>query len=133
MTSIRALRLIFGARILLQDAAMRAELVERGYPSTISRVLRHGVSSRFNGDGNDLTVYCFPPAEVSRMKQLINDRQADWINGLPPHGSWKSYLREHTPKDLSLDETGDGRDYIHIHHEPHEFGCTIIDTRRGIS
>ena len=114
------------------DAAMLAEFAERGYPSAISRVVRYGSSSRWSGDGDDLTIYCFPVAEVPRMKLMFGG-DAVWIKGLPSDGGWRFYLREHTPKDLSIDNTSDSGAYIHIQYNSGCHGCTIIDTRRGIS
>ena len=114
------------------DAVMVSKFAEWGYPSTIYRVVRHGASSRWNGDGEDLTIYCFPVADVPRMK-LIFGSDAVWVDGLPSDGGWRFYLREHTPKDLSIDDTSDSSAYIHIRYGSGYFGRTIIDTRRGIS
>lgn len=114
------------------DALMRSRLADRGLPPTISRVVSHGVASRFNGDGEDLTIYCFPPAELPLMKQVLGS-QGVWVDGLPGDGGWKLYLRDHAPQDLRIDDASDGRDYIHIRPDEGYFGRTIIDIRRGIS
>ena len=115
------------------DAEVAKRLADCGYPSTISRTAEAGYSSRANGDGERVTIYCFPPTDVERMKNLLGGRS--WVVGLPSGDDWRSSLQEHAPADLLIPSTAKTSDYIHVPSDPknHNWNWTIIDVVRGIS
>ena len=114
------------------SAEVMQRLAEEQYPSSIFRVVEVGISSRFNGDGEELTIYCFPPADVPRMKACLG-RDKKWAAGFPENNSWRWHIEKSAPRDLVIDEAARPENYIHIPNSPGNFGCTLIDVVRGIS
>ena len=114
------------------DAVMKSWLMERGYPDSVTRVVEVGNSSRVNGDGEKLTVCCFPVADLGKVKRGLGGSSI-WREGLPPDGSLLGHLQTQTPKDLNLSYLSYGSDYIHLSSPLGARYWLIIDVRRGIS
>lgn len=105
---------------------------EARYPSSIFRVVEVGFSSRSNGDGEELTIYSFPPADVPKMKASLG-MDEKWVAGFPENDGWRSHIEKNAPRDLVIELTARPGDYIHIPTSPEDFNCTLIDVVRGIS
>jgi|GEM_PF-4855704 len=105
---------------------------EANYPSSIFRVVEVGCSTRFNGDGKELTIYCFPLADVLNMKACLG-RDKKWAAGLPENSWWRWQIEENAPHDLVIDRAARPENYIHIPNSPGSFHCILIDLVRGIS
>lgn len=117
---------------LLPDAAMKANFAKWGLPDSITRELRAGSSSRINGDGRKLTIYCFPPDALSNMKSALG-QDSTWADGLPAGTAWKAQIEELAPKDFSPGDFSDSSAFVHLPSAPDSLGWTIIDVRRGVS
>jgi len=105
---------------------------EARYPSSIFRVVEVGHSSRANGDGEELTIYCFPPADLPTLKASLG-LDKEWAAGFPENTEWRSHIEKNAPRDLVIDQAARPEDYIHIPTSPEDFDCTLIDVVRGIS
>lgn len=117
-----------------RDGAPSAEMLKRladwNYPDSISRVVEVGHSSRANGDGMKLTIYCFAPADVPRMK-AAHGSDVDWDSGFPTRDGWRWPIEQNAPRDLVIGPTARPGDYIHFPSSERQW--TIIDVVRGIS
>lgn len=105
-------------------------LLGEDYPSSISRVVENGHSSRFNGDGEELVIFCFATADLPKMQQLLGDGSA-WVPGLPNGPNWRHLIDSRSPQDLKIAPAASAEGFVHV--EIDAFRCTIIDTVRGIS
>ena len=119
-----------------RDGKPSAELMhwfaEANYPSSIFRVVEVGCSTRFNGDGEELTIYCFPPADVPKLKASLG-MDKEWAAGFPENSWWRSHIEKNAPRDLAIDLKARPEDYIHIPTSPEDLDCTLIDVVRGVS
>lgn len=123
-------------------------LIGSRYPSSITRVVDRGMSSRFNGDGERLIIMCFSPSDVPRMKELLGHEKT-WKAGLPDSPNWKQWIlgervdphirttspsegrKSAAPADLKISPSAPPTDFIHTEDGFSYF--RIIDTVRGIS
>ena len=114
------------------SAEVMQRLAEEQYPSSIFRVVEVGNSSRFNGDGEELTIYCVPPADVPKLKASLG-MDKEWAAGFPENNWWRSHIEKNAPRDLVIDRAARPENYIHIPNSPGSFHCILIDLVRGIS
>ncbi len=112
------------------SGANMARFVGSNYPDSITRVVESGRAIKFNGDGEELVIFCFSRADLPRMKRLLSDGK-DWKSGLPDDSSWRDQIEAHSPPDLKIFPTASPDDFIHIKIDHWQW--TIIDTNRGIS
>ena len=105
-------------------------LLGSDYPRFITRVVEDGVSSRFNGDGEELVIFCFPASKLPIMMQLLSDDR-DWLHGLPDGPNWRHQIDSRCPADLQIIPTASSSDFIHIRID--DWLWTIIEKSRGIS
>ncbi|MBL9115685.1 MAG: hypothetical protein JNJ83_11815 [Verrucomicrobiaceae bacterium] len=105
-------------------------LLGSDYPRSITRVVEDGVSSRFNGDGEELIIFCFPASDLPRMVKLLSDDR-DWSPGLPNGPNWRHQIDSRCPADLQIIPTASSADFIHVQID--NWRWTIIDKNRGIS
>lgn len=119
-----------------RDGQPSAEVIQRlardHFPSSIFRVVEVGHSSRSNGDGEELTIYCFPLADVLKMKASLG-MDKEWAAGFPENDWWRWHIEKNAPRDLVIGLTARPEDYIHISTSPEDLDCTLIDLVRGIS
>lgn len=158
MTTLRFIRNLFGIVLLVglggmalilagfyvankvdswkRDGKPSAEVMQRlamdHFPGSIFRIVEVGHSSRANGDGEELTIYCFPPADLPKMKASLG-LDKEWAAGIPENTEWRSHIEKNAPRDLVIDRAAQPEDYIHIPTSPEDFDCTLIDVVRGIS
>ena len=114
------------------SAEVMKRLAEWNYPASIFRVVEIGYSSRANGDGEELTIYCFPPADVPKMRACFGGA-AKWNPGFPENGGWRWHIDQNAPRDLRVDWTASPEDYIHLPPTPTNNRSAMIDVVRGIS
>jgi hypothetical protein len=114
------------------DSATKAILARDGIPDVVTRVVRVGASSRFNGDGEDLTIYCFDPSMLTQMKRALGGATV-WEAGLPADSGWRWQIRDHAPADLQIGDSPDTSSFIHLPTPAGSLNWTIIDIRRAVS
>lgn len=114
------------------SAEVMQRLAEANFPSSIFRVVEVGRSTRFNGDGKELTICCFPLADVLKMKACLG-RDKKWAAGLPENIWWRWEIEDNAPRDLVIDRAARPENYIHIPNSPGNLHCILIDLIRGIS
>lgn len=100
------------------------------YPPSVTRVVEDGVSTRFNGDGEELIIFCFPTSDLPRMMKLLSDDR-EWLPGLPDGPNWRHQVDSRCPADLQIIKAAPSTDFIHIQID--NWRWTIIDKNRGIS
>lgn len=84
------------------SAEVRHRLAREHFPASIFRVVEVGHSSRANGDGEELTIYCFPLADVPKMKASLG-MDKEWAAGFPENDWWRSHIEKNAPRDLAID------------------------------
>ena len=114
------------------DATMKAILTREGIPETVTRVVKIGCSSRFNGDGEELTIYCFDPSQLDQMTHALGGGST-WMPGLPADSGWKWQIRDHAPADLKIEDSPDASFFIHLPTPVGSLNWTIIDIRKAAS
>lgn len=113
------------------DAADLASFAERGYPSSIYRVFEVGHSSRFNGDGESLTIYRYDPADSEAFMSALKVGNG-WSDGLPKNSGW-SYILEHdASKHLWITTSDAAGDFVHAVEGPDDVTSRLINHKRGI-
>lgn len=114
------------------DAKAMNRHTDGNYPDSIFRVVEVGNSSRANGDGEELAIFCFPPTDVPRMKAWLG-HSVEWTAGFPELVGWRWHIEQNAPRDLVIDQTARPEDFIHLPTSPTSGHCTLIDVVRGVS
>ncbi|CAN5692164.1 hypothetical protein BH11VER1_BH11VER1_15350 [soil metagenome] len=106
-----------------------------GFPVSIYRTVEKGNSSRANGDGERLEIYCFAPIAIPAMRQALNT-QSGWVSGFPEIEGWREHILKNAPVDLIIGESESPKDFIHSPISLANMGMdrywTIINVVRGI-
>lgn len=113
------------------DASTMKRFTEWGYSPSISRFVQKGSSSRANGDGEKLIIYCFNPSEVPMMRHAIGSD--NWVSGFPSTPWWRDTMLKFTPADLVIDASESPDHFVHVPMFPDNYNWTIMDIVRGVS